>query len=64
MISFVNILPGFARQTTIEKNKKKTRKEKDKKRKRQAGAELGQAQPELGFRENVLSLRGCARGWG
>ena len=31
---------------------------------KQAGAELGQAQPELGFGENVLSLRGCAWGWG
>ena len=32
--------------------------------KEQAGAELGQAQPELGFGENDLSLRGCIRGWG
>ena len=31
---------------------------------KQAGAELGQAQPELGFGENDLSLRGCIRGWG
>ena len=30
---------------------------------KQAGAELGQAQPELGFGENDLSLRGCIRGW-
>ena len=39
-------------------------KNKSKMLKKQAGAELGQAQPELGFGENVLSLRGCARGWG
>ena len=30
---------------------------------KQAGAELGQAQPELGFEENDLSLRGYVWGW-
>ena len=31
---------------------------------KQAGAELGQAQPELGFAENDLNLRGYIQGWG
>ena len=32
--------------------------------KKQAGAELGQAQRELGLWENDLSLRCCIRRWG
>ena len=31
---------------------------------KQAGAELGQAQPKLGFWENDISLRGYIWGWG
>ena len=34
------------------------------KQQKQAGAELGQAQPELGFAENDLSLRDYIQGWG
>ena len=31
---------------------------------KQAGAELGKAQPKLGFLENDISLRGYIWGWG
>ena len=33
-------------------------------RRKQAGAELGQAQPKLGFWQNDLSLRDYIWGWG
>ena len=37
---------------------------KEQKNKKQAGAELGQAQPKLGFWENDLGLRNYIWGWG
>ena len=63
-IGCFNLKFSFERKMKLYKDMSKYLPLKDNKISRQAGAELGQAQSELGSGENDLSLTGDILGWG